>query len=219
MQLYIDSAKIDEIKKALALGYVHGITTNPTLLKNAEVWKEYKNLRSFYSKLLDMCDGEVFAQIPSQKPEKVLEEIGNLDMSRLIIKIPSVSGGIEIARSLVDRGYIVCATAVYTSSQAIAWSSLGADYVAIYFNRMESNGMDAKGNVKTILNVLSKTRTKLLAASVKTTEQLDFLVSSGVEYITVGYDLLEKLIISENSQKDAKSFDDDMAKVIKAFSK
>ncbi len=217
MQLYIDSAKIEEIKKALALGYVHGITTNPTLLKNAEVWKEYKNLRSFYSKLLDMCDGEVFAQIPSQKPEKILEELEDLDMSRLIIKIPSVPDGIEIARSLVDRGYSVCATAVYTPSQAIAWSSLDADYVAVYFNRMESNGMDAKGIVKTILNVLSKTRTKLLAASVKTTDQLDFLVSSGVEYITVGYDLVEKLIISENSQKDARAFDDDMAKVIKAF--
>ncbi len=219
MELYVDSAKIDEIKKALNLGYVHGITTNPTLLKSAEVWKENKSLRYFYSKLLDMCEGEVFAQVPSQKSDDVLEALENLDMSRLVVKVPSVPSGVSIAKTLVDRGYNICATAVYTPSQAIAWASLDADYVAIYFNRMESAGINALENVKTILKVLSKTRTKVLAASVKTPEQLNALVSIGVDYITVGYDLLEKLIESDYSKKDTKSFDEDMAAVIKAFSK
>ncbi|MCL4407829.1 MAG: transaldolase, partial [Thermotogae bacterium] len=131
MNLYVDSAKIDEIKKSLSLGYVHGITTNPTLLKKAEVWKESNNLRSFYSKILDLCDGEVFVQIPSQKFEPILGELESLDMSRLIIKIPSVSSSVEIAKNLVDRGYGICATAVYTPSQAIVWASLDANYVSV----------------------------------------------------------------------------------------
>lgn len=219
MNLYVDSAKIDEIKKSLSLGYVHGVTTNPTLLKKAEVWKENKNLRSFYSKILDLCDGEVFVQIPSQKFEPILDELENLDMSRLIIKIPSVSSGVEIAKDLVDRGYGICATAVYTPSQAIVWASLDADYVAVYFNRMEASGINALENIKIILNVLSKSKTKVIAASVKTIEQVNSLVSIGVEYITIGYDLIEKLIESDNSQRDTKNFDEDMSKVMNNFSK
>jgi len=169
MNLYVDSAKIDEIKKSLELGYVHGITTNPTLLKKAEVWKESKNLRSFYSKILALCDGEVFVQIPSP-------------------------------------------------SQAIAWASLDVDYVAIYFNRMEVAGINALENTKLILNTLSKSKTKVIAASVKTLEQLNSLVNVGIEYITIGYDLLEKLIESDSSQRDTKNFDEDMFNVMKNFS-
>jgi len=217
IKLYLDSAKMDEIKKAIDLGYVHGVTTNPTLLKKAEVWKENKSLKSFYSKLLDMCDGEVFAQISSTKPDLIIEALENLDMSRLVIKVPSVQNGIMSAKSLVDRGYSVCATAVYTPSQAIVWASLDVDYVAIYFNRMEASGINAVENVKTILNVLSKSRTKVLAASVKTPEQLNSLISMGVDYITIGYDLLEKLIESDNSRKDVEIFDDDMSVVKKHF--
>lgn len=219
MNLYVDSAKIDEIKKSLSLGYVHGITTNPTLLKKAEVWKESNNLRSFYSKILDLCDGEVFVQIPSQKFEPILGELESLDMSRLIIKIPSVSSSVEIAKNLVDRGYGICATAVYTPSQAIVWASLDANYVAVYFNRMEVFGINALENVKTILNVLSKSKTKVIAASVKTLDQMNLLVSTGVEYITIGYDLIEKLIESDNSQRDTKNFDEDMSEVMNNFSK
>jgi len=218
MNLYVDSAKIDEIKKSLELGYVHGITTNPTLLKKAEVWKESKNLRSFYSKILALCDGEVFVQIPSQKFEPILDELESLDMSRLIIKIPSVSGSVKIAKGLVDRGYSICATAIYTPSQAIAWASLDVDYVAIYFNRMEVAGINALENTKLILNTLSKSKTKVIAASVKTLEQLNSLVSVGIEYITIGYDLLEKLIESDSSQRDTKNFDEDMFNVMKNFS-
>jgi transaldolase len=219
MKLYIDSAKIDEIKEALSLGYVEGITTNPTLLKVAEIWKDYKSIKSFYSKLLDLCDGEIFVQIPSVNPQKVLDELENLDRSRLVIKIPSVPSGVQVAKDLIDRGYYVCATAVYAPSQAIAWASIDVDYIAIYFNRMELSGINALENTKTILNLLSKTRTKVLAASVKTLEQLNSLVSAGVDYVTVGHDLLQQLMNSENSLKDTKVFDADMLKVLKEFSK
>ncbi len=218
MKLYLDSAKMDEIKKALSLGYVRGVTTNPTLLKKAEVWKENKDLRSFYSKLIDMCDGEVFVQVPSTKSDAIIEQLENLDMSKLVIKVPSVSNGVMTAKDLSDRGYSICATAVYTPSQAIVWSSLDVDYVAIYFNRMEALG-NAVENVEAIVNVLSKSRTKILAASVKTLEQMSFLINMGIEYITIGYDLLEKLIESDNSQRDTKTFDEDMSKVMESFKK
>ncbi len=218
MKLYIDSAKIDEIKKALSLGYVQGITTNPTLLKNAEIWKENKNLKSFYSKLLDLCDGEVFAQVSTDN-NKVVDELENLDHSRLVIKIPSVPDGVQIAKDLIDRGYYVCTTAVYTPMQAIAWSSMEVDYIAVYFNRMEAAGINAIENIKNMLNLLSKTRTKILVASIKNLDQLDALAGAGVEYATISYDLIERIMDSDYSLKDTKKFNDDMQEVLKSFSK
>ncbi|GEM_PF-312308 len=218
MKLFIDSAKIDEIKNSISLGYVQGITTNPTLLKSAEVWNYNKNLRSFYSKLLDLFDGEVFVQIPLREFQNVLDEIEPLDRTRLIIKIPSVSNGVEIAKRIMNLGYKICATAVYTPFQAIVWASLNVEYIAVYFNRMEIAGIDAIENVKNILNsISSKSNTKVIAASIKTFEQLNSLVQIGIDHMTIGYDLLEKLIESNNSRNDADKFDEDMASVIEAF--
>ena len=219
MDFYIDSANMEEIEKAVSLGYVRGITTNPTLLKRAEVWKNFKSLNEFYSKLMKMCDGKVFAQIPSQNHERTLNELENLDNSRLVIKVPSVPTGIKVANNIMSRGYSVCATAVYTTSQAAMWSSIGVDYVAIYVNRMEKRGFNAKENIASILNVLSNTRTKVLAASVKTVEQLSYLMDMGIEHITLGYEMLEAITKCDFSIDDVKVFDDDSEEVMKRFGK
>ncbi len=217
MNFYIDSAKTEEIERAISLGYVQGITTNPTLLKRAEIWKEFKNLYEFYSKLMKMCDGEVFVQVPSQNYEHMLKEMERLDSSKLVIKIPSVPSGIKAANNIMNMGYSVCATAVYTTSQAAMWSSIGVDYVAIYVSRMEKRGFNTKENIVSILNVLSNTRTKVLAASVKTIEQLSYLIDSGIEYITLGYEMLEAITKCNFSIDDVKIFDDDLEEVIKRF--
>ncbi len=219
MKFYLDSARIDEIEKATSFGYIQGVTTNPTLLKRAEVWKDFKSLEELYLKIMRICDGEVFTQAPSENPQKMLNEIKNLDDSRLVIKIPSVPNGLKIARELVDKGYSVCATAVYTTSQAIMWSSMGVDYVALYVNRMEKKGFDTSKNVKAIVKALSNTQTRVLAASVKTVEQLSLLVDASVDYVTLGYDMIEDITKCDFSIQDTKTFDNDFEEVYKKFKK
>ena len=217
MDFYIDSAKMEEIENAISFGYIQGVTTNPTLLKQAEIWKEFKSLNEFYSKIMKVCDGEVFAQLPSQNYENVLRELKNLDDSRLVFKVPAIPGGIKTAIRLMDMGYSVCATAVYTSSQAAMWSSIDVDYVAIYVNRMEKRGFNTKENIASILNVLSNSRTKVLAASVKTVEQLSYLMDLKVEHITLGYELIRAIPKCDFSVEDVKTFDDDMKEVMEKF--
>lgn len=217
MDFYVDSANMKEIEKALSLGYVQGITTNPTLLKRAEIWKDFKSLHEFYSKLMEMCDGEVFVQVPSRNYEHMLKKLENLDNSRLVIKIPSVPNGIKAANDIMNKGYSVCATAVYTTSQAAMWSSIGVDYVAIYVNRMEKRGFNAKENVVSILNVLSNSRTKVLAASVKTVGQLSYLIDARVEYITLEYEMIEAITKCDFSIDDVEVFDNDLEEVVKRF--
>ena len=219
MKFYLDSARIEEIEKATSFGYIQGVTTNPTLLKRAEIWKNFKGLGEFYLKVMRICDGEVFAQVPSKNSQKMLNEIKNLDDSRLVIKIPSVPSGLKIAKELVDKGYSVCATAVYTTSQAIMWSSLGVDYVAVYVNRMEKKGFDASKNVKAIVEALTNTQTKVLVASVKTVEQLSSLVDVGVDYVTLDYNMIEGITKCDFSIQDTKVFDNDLEEVFKEFKK
>ncbi len=217
MKFYLDSARIDEIEKATSFGYIQGVTTNPTLLKRVEVWRDFKSLGEFYLKVMRICDGEVFVQVPSENSLKMLNEIKNLDDSRLVIKVPSVPKGLKIAKELVDKGYSVCATAVYTTSQAIMWSSLGADYVAVYVNRMEKKGFETFKNIKAIVKALSKTQTKVLAASVKTVEQLSSLVDVGVDYVTLDYNMIDGITKCDFSIQDTKTFDNDFEEMYERF--
>ncbi len=215
MKFYLDSARIDEIKKAASLGYVQGVTTNPTLLKRAEIWKDFKSLGEFYLEVMRICDGKIFMQVPSENSQKMLNEIKNLDDSRLVIKVPSVPKGLKIAKGLIDKDYSICATAVYTTSQALMWSSIGVDYVAVYVNRMEKKGFDAFKNVKAIVKALSNTQTSVLAASVKTVEQLSWLIDIGADYATLDYDMIEGITKCDFSIQDTKIFDNDFEKMYK----
>ncbi len=217
MKFYIDSADIEEIEKAIKLGYVQGVTTNPTLLKKARVWEKFENLHEFYSYLLKISNVEIFIQVPSKDYEYVLKELNGLDLSRIVVKIPSVPAGLDIARRLIYGGYITCATAVYTASQAAMWATLGVDYVAVYVNRMEKRGFDAEENISMILNVLKNSKAKVLAASVKKVEQLSFLLKIGVEHFTLNYRMLDAVTKCDFSLSDVKTFDADMEEVRRKF--
>ncbi len=215
MNFYVDSADIEEIERAVSLGFVQGVTTNPTLLKNNEVWKGFKNIKSFYSKLLDMCEGEIFIQIPSNGYREIIMDLKELDVSRIVIKIPSVPSNVKNAVEIADLGYSVCATAVYTPTQAAVWSSVGIDYVAVYIDRMERDGMNSAETLSAMMKALAKGRTKIIAASLKNLTQVNTVISQGVDHLTAGYDLLKEFMDSEFSSRDTKIFDSDAAEFLK----
>ncbi len=209
MHFYLDSANLKEIEKAISLKYVEGITTNPSLLRRERIWENFESIEEFYSTLMNVCDGKIFAQVPSSYIPDFLRKIKGMDTSRLVVKVPSVPAGLKIASELKEKGYKICATAVYTSSQALMWDSLGVDYIAIYIDRMKKRGFNISENVTSILKALENGKTKVLAASVKDVKELTIVMNSKIEYMTLNYKMIEDITKCAFSIEDTEIFDND----------
>lgn len=202
MTIFLDSAVFSEVETAVRYGWVEGITTNPVILaKNENAAKDT------LIKLSQIVQGPIFYQVTTTRVEDMVEEAKQAKEilgSQLILKIPATETGFEAATHL-SRKMSICITAVYSPSQAMVAEAVGARYVAFYYNRamkLMKNGMDL---VEGLVDVLTGSKTELLAASLKSPEQVVTVRRKGVHHFTVPFDVLKAMTthgISEDSVKE-----------------
>jgi len=148
MRIYIDSADITEIREALATGFVYGVTTNPTLLRRANLQAD--QVSRLAHDAIAAGAREIHLQTYSESAEEMAREgrvLVNLDPERVVAKIPATAAGYSAASRLITSGVRVTLTAVYTVRQAILAQAVGASYIAVYLGRMRDAGLDSLGVV------------------------------------------------------------------------
>ena len=195
MEILLDTANIEQIKKYMALYQVVGVTTNPTIIsrEKAEFWPLLKEIKGIIG------DKQLHVQVTADTWEEMVKEaecirkrLGN----DTYIKVPVNEQGVCAMKHLKEMGAKVTATAVYSVQQAMLAASVGADYMAPYFNRMNNLSMDSKKVIAEIAE-LYKTHnqsTKILAASFKNTEQVIDSFKVGAHAVTVSVDLLTTMV-------------------------
>lgn len=212
MRIYIDSADITEIKDALATGYVYGVTTNPTLLRRASV--RVGDVAGLARQALDLGAKELHLQAYSAGADAIVREgteLAALDEERVVVKIPAVPEGYAAAARLSALGLRVTMTAVYTARQALLADAAGASYVAVYVGRMRDSGLDAMqlvGQMQRILDIQGSD-VEILAASVRSPEEIEALAELGVATATLPWKVLSSLPESEATGTAANTFLDD----------
>ena len=193
MEIWIDSCDVNEIQKASAFGFIYGITTNPTLLANGN--KDYKEI---LKELLDCQKGQVAVQVTSDNASEMFKEGIDLHKlsDRIIVKVPVIKEGLIALNQLSKAGVPLIATTIYTSNQALLAALAGADYIAPYISRM---GKDPHSIINLLENI-KKTythynfKTKILAASIKTIEEVNSMSLIGLEALTLNIDLFNEFI-------------------------
>ncbi|MFL5732347.1 MAG: transaldolase family protein [Chloroflexia bacterium] len=212
MRIYIDSADVAEIREALASGYVYGVTTNPTLLRRAGVRAgEVPNL---VRQAIELGARELHLQIYADDQEGIVREahaLAELDPERVVVKIPATAVGYAAAARIAGRGLRVTLTAVYTPRQAILAHAVGAKYVAVYLGRMRDAGLDALNIVGQMQRVLDVQRSavEILAASVRSPEEIEALAELGVATATLPLKVLRLLPESDHTAAAAGTFSED----------
>lgn len=184
MKLFINSCKIEEIKKVIELGIVSGITMNPTMV--ASLKTDYvKNLKE----ICKMVEIPIFAQVTSSKLEDIIEEgktLAGID-NKIIVKVHFSAEGIKGMKTLKAEGIKVCATAVHSVIEAIIAGEVGADHVAIFTGPLteisEINTDELLSKVCKIYSSHNK-KTKIMAAGVRSIQQLVAAANAGVDEIT-----------------------------------
>lgn len=185
MQIWLDTVNIDLVKDAS--GIISGVTTNPSILSHtSDIPKTFKNL-------LTVQSGPIAVQVTSAETPSMIEEGRQIYAfsERMIIKVPVNPPGLAAMKQLVNENIPVLGTAVFHPAQALLAANIGASYVAPYYSHI---GEHAAQVLTTIAALLRNRQTKLMAASVKSLEDIITCALIGVVAITIKDDLFIKLI-------------------------
>lgn len=192
MELLLDTANLETIRKYHDYYCVTGVTTNPTILsrENGPFFETYEAIRNIIG-----AQKQLHIQVTARNCEEMLKE-AEVITERLgkdvYIKVSVVEEGVKAMKLLKEGGFNVTATAVVSVQQAFLAGSVGADYVAPYINRMANLNIDPYEAVARIRNLFDKQNisTKILGASFKNTQQIVATYESGAEAVTVAPELL-----------------------------
>lgn len=196
--LYLDSADLAELQTCLPHPVVHGVTTNPTLLRRAGVTRE--QLPRLLHAALELGARQVQAQVQAADVDGMLADaralLAEFDAGQLVVKIPATREGMRAGAELSLAGVPVTYTAVYAAEQAHFAGQLGAAYAAPYLGRLVDAGVDGLALIAQMQSLVSRGSgpTRLLVASVRTRDAYRALLDLGVGAITIPPRLFTELV-------------------------
>lgn len=193
MKLFIDTANLEQIKKAHSYGVLDGVTTNPTLLsrEGAEPIDQLK-------KIVDLVKGPVSAEVTSLEKDGMVKEAKELAKiaSNIVIKVPCTTEGLAATKELSLVGIKTNLTLCFSASQALLVAKAGATFVSPFVGRLDdisTEGMDLVADIKTIYNNFA-INTEIIVASIR--NPIHFLDAAriGADIATVPFAVIEKLM-------------------------
>lgn len=193
MEIWLDTAEIDCIQNANDMGILHGVTTNPSIVAKSK-WA----LEELLEIVLQVQKGPVTAQVTAQKaPEMIHQGEALAQFSpRIVIKVPVTQEGLKAIYALSSQNKPVMATAVFDLSQVLLAAKAGAQYIAPYFSsicELEMSGLD---QLKSMHQLLARYKypSKLLAASLKSAEQVRQCLEMGIDAVTLNPEVFAMFI-------------------------
>jgi transaldolase len=201
---YLDSADINDVKQAMALGFVAGVTTNPALVAKTnrpglEVLKE----------ILSLTSGKVWYQVTAEDLQGRAEQarqIFSLAPERIQVKIGATTENIGLTAKLAKEGLAMTVTAVSSAAQAYLAAEAGAKYVAPYVNRLTRQLGDGVAILKDCVQVCHGSDTRVIAASLKTPEEVVAVVLAGAQDVTIPLALIQEMGNHPLSDKAIEDF-------------
>lgn len=192
MKIFIDTANINEIKEAAAMGVLDGVTTNPSL-----VAKEGKDFRKLLDEILSIVDGPISAEVISTDYNGILKEGRELASihKNIVIKVPLIKEGLKAVKTFSQEGINTNVTLCFSPSQAVLAAKAGASYISPFVGRLDdisTNGMELIQQIVTIYRNYNYD-TEVLVASIR--HPLHFVEACliGADVCTIPFSVIDRL--------------------------
>ena len=189
MKIFIDTANVEEIRKANEMGVICGVTTNPSLIaKEGRVFKEV------VAEIASIVDGPISAEVISLEADKMFEEA--LELSKIhkniVIKIPMTEEGLKTVSILSKKGIKTNVTLIFSPSQALLAARAGASYVSPFVGRLNDISSDGNKLVESIAAIfdIHGITTEIIAASIRSPEDVADAALSGAHIATIPYKVI-----------------------------
>jgi transaldolase len=215
MKFFLDTANVEEIRKAVSWGLVDGVTTNPTLLA-----KEGRDLKTVVKEIVALVDGPISVEAIGPESDKLVQEAREYSRfsKNIVVKIPMTQEGMKAVRVLSREGIKTNVTLVFSPNQALIAAKAGATYVSPFVGRLDDIGQDGMLLVREIISVFRNYgfKTQVIVASVRDPMHVVEAGKIGAEIATIPFKVLEKMFNHELTDKGIRLFNEDWAKVNKA---
>ena len=170
MKFFIDTANLEEIKEAQALGVLDGVTTNPSLMMKDGVSGDENQLQR-YVDICEIVDGDVSAEVISTELDGMIEEGERLAAlhPQITVKVPMIKDGIKALKYFSDKGIKTNCTLVFSPGQALLAAKAGATYVSPFIGRLDDATTDGAELIAQIRHIYDNYgyETQILAASIR----------------------------------------------------
>jgi len=194
MKFFLDTADLNEIRQAVSLGILDGVTTNPTLIRKA-------GARDFHEHIRQICElvpGDVSAEVTAVDYEGMLREARQLAKihERVVVKIPLIPEGIRAIKTLSEEGIRTNCTLCFSAPQALVAAKAGAPYISPFVGRLDdisSEGMTLIGQVVQIYRNYDF-RTQVLAASLRHPMHVLDAALVGADVATMPFSVMLQLL-------------------------
>lgn len=194
MRLFLDTADIDQVRQAVRLGVISGVTTNPSLVSKAG-WTDYK---SAVQEICSLVNGPVSVEVLSQEAKSMIEEAKAIATwsPHVVIKIPVCAAGLEATSVLSKDNVRVNLTLCFSLNQALLGALSGAAYVSPFVGRLDDVGQDGMELVADIVKCFDhyKRPTRVIAASIRHPLHCVVAAKAGAHIATVPYSVLMQMI-------------------------
>ncbi|MEW6572807.1 MAG: fructose-6-phosphate aldolase [Bacillota bacterium] len=193
MKLFLDTANIEEIRQAAALGVIHGVTTNPSLIA-----KEGRDFQAVVKEITAIVDGPVSAEVISLEADGMVREAEELAKihPNVVIKIPITTEGLKAVKALKKRGIRTNVTLVFSANQALLAALAGASFVSPFVGRLDDVGHDGMSLITEIAEIFSYYHipTEIIAASIRHPLHVIASARAGAHIATIPYKVLLQMV-------------------------
>jgi transaldolase len=213
MKVFVDTAILEEVQAAEALGLADGVTTNPTLILKAG-----QDFRKTITAIAGLIEGPVLAEAVSEDRDGIVKE--GREMAKwapnVVVKIPITRQGLEATRILEEEGVRTALTLVFSPTQALLAAKAGASMICPFIGRLDDVAQDGMDLIRTIMDMYSnypEIETEVLVASIRTPNHVVESALAGADAVTVPLKVIEQLIQHPLTDSGVKKFLEDWRKV------
>ncbi len=187
MKFFIDTANLDQIREANALGILDGVTTNPSLMAKEGI-RGAEAIEHHYKTICELVDGDVSAEVLSTDFEGMVAEGKRLASlhSNIVVKVPMIKDGIKAIKWFSSNGIRTNCTLVFSAGQAILAAKAGASYVSPFIGRIDDSNWDGMELISQLSHIytVQNFRTEILAASIRSALHIVKAAEAGADICT-----------------------------------
>ena len=209
MELFVDIADLDAVKKIAQYYPIEGFTTNPSILSAAS--RPVEELMAEYRDFVEEKDLKIFFQVTGDNAQELVEEAKGLSdyfTDRLVVKLPAIREGYRAIAPCKKAGIDICVTVIHSTMQAMVAAKAGADYVAPYVSHIDNLGAQGVRVIGEMLRIMRNYNypCKVLGASFRTVEQIKDLAVIGCDAVTITPDMFGRLIAHPSTSESMEMF-------------
>jgi transaldolase len=194
MKIFIDTANLNEIREAAAMGILDGVTTNPSLVAK----EGHKDFRSMLEEICKIVDGDISAEVVSVTSDEIVKEGRELAKihENIVVKVPLIAEGLKAVKIFAEEGIRTNVTLCFSPSQALLAAKAGAYIISPFVGRLDDISQDGMALISQIITIYDNYSydTQVLVASIRHPIHVVESAMMGADIGTMPFKVIEQLV-------------------------